>query len=305
VLFDGALYTSVRALIGPDRKSMKPASLALVGLVLLLTTTAFGQEAPEGTPPPTPAPAAAPPPPTAPPPATPEGAVGVTLPPPPLTPVAPEGQWVYTAQYGWVWMPSSEAYLYRPYDEYGDPFMFVYYPLGGWRWVAAPWVFGIGPHPYFGSYGWRHYGWYGQGWYGHTWYGYRSGYPRHYRGVVYVHERHGGGAWSPDRHVVAHVQSSPATPRGNVAHAVPSGNIAHVEHGVPAQRAAPVTRPAPVARPQNIVRPAPAARPQPVARPQPAARPQAVSRPSAPAPRPMRGGGGGHGGGGHGGGHHR
>src|SRR5262245_9047257 len=66
-------------------------------------------------------------------------------PPPPLPPPAPavaaapvapvvvaqppaaapiDGQWVYTEQYGWVWMPYAQAYTYVPAD--GDPMMYVY-----------------------------------------------------------------------------------------------------------------------------------------------------------------------------------
>jgi hypothetical protein len=93
--------------------------------------------------------------------------------PPPATAVAPPssaGQWVYTAQYGWVWMPYGTAYTYLPASAYPD--MYLYFPAYGWRWVVAPWVWGIGPRPYFGVYGWAQlrlchgYG---------RWYGYRGG----------------------------------------------------------------------------------------------------------------------------------
>src|SRR5689334_7360187 len=50
--------------------------------------------------------------------------------------------------------------------------MYVYYPAYGWRWVVAPWVWGIGPRPYFGFYGWARYGWYGHGF--GRWYGFRG-----------------------------------------------------------------------------------------------------------------------------------
>jgi hypothetical protein len=91
--------------------------------------------------------------------------------------VSPDGQWVFTQQYGWIWMPFGQSYTYAPTVAGGDPYMFVYYPAFGWRWIAAPWVFGIGPRPYFGVWGWHHYGWYGHGWYGHHWWGYREGWP--------------------------------------------------------------------------------------------------------------------------------
>lgn len=120
--------------------------------------------------PPVPQPEAAPPPPTespAPPPAfsAPEQRA--------VTPTA-AGQWVYTVQYGWVWMPYGDAYTYVPAGG-AAPDMYVYWPAYGWRWVVAPWLWGLGPHPYFGVYGWTRYGWYGRG-FGH-WYGFPRGGP--------------------------------------------------------------------------------------------------------------------------------
>ncbi len=84
------------------------------------------------------------------------------LPPPPSS--VPEGQWVYTAQYGWIWMPYADAFTYVPPSGYGAPYMYVYYPSYGWSWVVAPWVWGFGPWPYFGFYGAARFGWYGHGW---------------------------------------------------------------------------------------------------------------------------------------------
>lgn len=85
---------------------------------------------------------------------------------------APPGQWVYTEQYGWVFMPYADAYTYVPPDAGGEPSMYVYYPAAGWTWVAAPWVWGWGPGPFFGAYGpWR-FGWYRHGpwpYAGHRW----------------------------------------------------------------------------------------------------------------------------------------
>jgi hypothetical protein len=93
-------------------------------------------------------------------------------PPPPSTSPAPQpqvsaslppGQWVYTAQYGWIWMPYGDAYTYVPPNGYGTPYAYSYYPAYGWAWVAAPWVWGYGPWPYFGIYGAVSFGWYGAG----------------------------------------------------------------------------------------------------------------------------------------------
>jgi hypothetical protein len=76
----------------------------------------------------------------------------------------PAGQWVYTQQYGWIWMAYSDDYTHVPSDGYGEPYAYAYYPLYGWTWLAAPWVWGFGPWPTFGLYGPARFGWYGHGW---------------------------------------------------------------------------------------------------------------------------------------------
>jgi hypothetical protein len=83
----------------------------------------------------------------------------------------PQGQWVYTSQYGWLWMPYDNTYTYLP-PEGGVPDMYVYYPSVGWSWVVAPWIWGYGPVPYYGACGTVGFAWYGVGfghWYGYTW----------------------------------------------------------------------------------------------------------------------------------------
>ena len=116
--------------------------------------------------------------PTLSPPAPPE----TPAPPPEQAAVSDEaaatGQWVYTGQYGWIWMPYGDGYTYQPSDG-GSPDMYVYYPSVGWSWVVAPWVWGWGPQPYFGIYGTARFGWYGYG-YGH-WYGFRGAYANYGR----------------------------------------------------------------------------------------------------------------------------
>ncbi|HEY6004432.1 MAG TPA: hypothetical protein VIV57_16275 [Anaeromyxobacter sp.] len=78
---------------------------------------------------------------------------------------APAGQWIYTQQYGWIWMPYADAYTYAPANGYGEPYAYVYYPAHAcWTWVAAPWVWGFGPWPFFGVFGPARFGWYGHGW---------------------------------------------------------------------------------------------------------------------------------------------
>jgi hypothetical protein len=79
-------------------------------------------------------------------------------------PAVPAGQWVYTEQYGWVWMPYGDSYSYVPPDGQGEPYEYVYYPSSGWTWVGAPWIWGYGAWPYFGVYGPGRFGWYSHGW---------------------------------------------------------------------------------------------------------------------------------------------
>jgi len=76
----------------------------------------------------------------------------------------PAGQWVYTQQYGWIWMPYGDAYSYVPGNGVGQPYEYVYYPSYGWTWVGAPWIWGYGAWPYFGASGPARFGWYGHGW---------------------------------------------------------------------------------------------------------------------------------------------
>ncbi len=146
--------------------------------------------------PPAPPPESAPPPPPAtfaPPPqaarAAPPQAESVTLPP-------TDGQWVYTSQYGWVWMPYGARYTYLPVGG-AVPDMYVYYPAFGWRWVVAPWVWGLGPQPYFGVHGVVRFTWWGRGF--GRWYGFAPRYVG-WGGRGYW----GGGRWvAPHRVYVA------------------------------------------------------------------------------------------------------
>ncbi len=152
-------------------------------------------QANEPTPQPSPAPTQPSPAPTQPSPAPTQPPPPATQPlPPPTNPVpvppdqgpsaegaVPAGQWVYTTQYGWVWMPYGDAYTYAPPNG-AEPVMYVYYPAVGWTWVVAPWLWGWGPMPFFGFYGPWHFAWYGRGhWYGgrwNAWHGYRPAPPR-------------------------------------------------------------------------------------------------------------------------------
>ena len=81
---------------------------------------------------------------------------------PPSSP--PAGQWVYTDQYSWVFMPYGEAYTSVPPGDSGEPYMYLYSAAYGWTWFAAPWVWGWGPWPYFGTRGPWSFAWYAHGW---------------------------------------------------------------------------------------------------------------------------------------------
>lgn len=159
-------------------------------------------------PPPSEAP---PPPPMAPPPQTapPGAAAAPGQQAPAQGPAAPRpagtGQWVFTDQYGWVWMPYGDRYTYLPPDG-ATPSMYVYYPEAGWCWVVAPWLWGLGPRPYFVA-GPRFYLWFGVGL--GRWYGFAGPY-RHWGwpGRAYWH----GGGW----HGVNRVYGGPGPGRWRV-----------------------------------------------------------------------------------------
>jgi hypothetical protein len=123
------------------------------------------------------------------------------------------GQWVFTSQYGWVFMPFGDQYTYEGtvYDE--SPYSYVYYPSYGWTWLASPWLWGWGPYPYFGVGGPWGFGWY-RGLYrgGYGWGGYRGG---GLRGGGYAGARYGGGRY---------VGGGVAGPRGSVYYNHPGGS---------------------------------------------------------------------------------
>src|SRR5262245_53321183 len=124
---------------------MKLASHILLGIIALTpglaraqTVYSAGQVPGPGEPPPavqpaTVVPAELPPGPPAAPPSPPvqvqvqAGVVAVTPNPPPQ----PAGQWVYTQQYGWLWMPYGTQYTYEGSTTV-QPYSYVYYPSYGW-----------------------------------------------------------------------------------------------------------------------------------------------------------------------------
>jgi hypothetical protein len=176
-------------------------------------------------PPPDAPPEAAPPPPDGPPPeAPPPPPQAMPAPPSAPTPApvaAPAGKWVFTRQYGWLWIPYDRQFVYVPPDPQIFPEQFVYYPVYGWRWVVAPWVYGYGPQPWWGPGGVVVFSWYARpwfrvggywGWGGYHGWGYYRGWmgPRMWgargwaRAPVYY--RTGVG----DRHAVPAYRPAPA-----------------------------------------------------------------------------------------------
>ena len=150
-------------------------------LAVSFASVAFAQNAgpdEQAAQPPEGAPEGLPPPPESQPTAPPDAPAGVAA-PVEAGPAAPAtGQWVYTGQYGWVWMPYGQQYTYVPADQQVYPYEYVYYPVYGWRWVVAPWVYGWGPAPYWGGWGPRYYVWYSRPWFHrggyYGWGGYRG-----------------------------------------------------------------------------------------------------------------------------------
>jgi len=163
-------------------RSAVAVSAVLSAAILLWPGLSLADDTPQGVQPTEPAPTWTPPPPTEVSVASGEEVV--------VQQAAPSGQWVYTSQYGWVWMPYGTSYTYLPATG-STPNMYVYYPAVGWSWVIAPWVWGWGPMPWFGYAGWGGYPWYGYG-YG-TWYGYARPYAyAGWYGGGYYH----GGRWN-------------------------------------------------------------------------------------------------------------
>jgi len=132
---------------------------------------------------------------------------------PPPTP-AQTGQWVYTSQYGWVWMPYGSQYVSEGVYGSASPYQYVYCVSIEWSWVAEPWLWGWGVYPYFGVRGPYHFGWY-RGLYrsGHGWGHYRGGHPapRYSPGNRYPA---GGHGWSGGRYQITRPLASRSVSRG-------------------------------------------------------------------------------------------
>ena len=161
---------------------MKTKLTACLCFLLLGFGVARADEAlPQSVQPATPAPDMQPPAPPQQPPAPPVQAQGQAQPqmqqPVGSAQPASGGQWVYTSEYGWIWMPYGNQYTYEGTAADAYPYSYVYYPSYGWMWLAAPWVWGWGAYPYFGPRGPMGFGWYvGLHRAGYGWGGYRGGY---------------------------------------------------------------------------------------------------------------------------------
>lgn len=138
------------------------AGLASLVLGLSFTPAAFAQESPPQPAQPqqyAPAPQQSPPQQYAPAPQQ------YTPPPPqPAQPAAnswvysyPSGQWVYSSDRGWIWVPAGASATLVD----GVPYTYLYTAGSGWNWYVSPWGFG----PYrFGA--WARRPWYPPGWRG-------------------------------------------------------------------------------------------------------------------------------------------
>jgi hypothetical protein len=137
------------------------------------------------------------------------------------------GQWVYTQQFGWVWMAYGDAYTYAPPGGDGQPYQYVYYPAyAEWTWVVAPWVWGYGPWPYFGVYGPARFGWYGHGWW-------RTPGRWHYRPAPYRGPGFAGRGPGPMYRGGAGVRAAPYRGAFGARAGAPAGGIAPRAYGAP------------------------------------------------------------------------
>jgi hypothetical protein len=137
------------------------SAVVLSAALLLWPGIPLADDTPQGVQPTEPAPTWTPPPPTEVNFATGEEVV--------IQQGVPSGQWVFTSQYGWIWMPHGTSFTFLPTTG-SAPNMFVFFPAVGWSWVIAPWVWGWGPMPWFGFAGWGAYPWFGTGF--GTWHGF-------------------------------------------------------------------------------------------------------------------------------------
>ena len=158
------------------------SAVVLSAALLLWPGTPLADDTPPGVEPTEPAPTWTPPPPTE---VNLAGGEEVVV-----QQAVPSGQWVFTSQYGWIWMPHGNSFTFLPTNG-STPNMFVFFPAVGWSWVIAPWVWGWGPMPWFGFAGWNRFAWWGSGF--GTWHGFARPFAHAgWHGGGYFH----GGRWN-------------------------------------------------------------------------------------------------------------
>ena len=78
----------------------------------------------------------------------------------------PAGQWVFTHEYQWLWLPYDLQYAQvienaaQRFDYSAVAYEYAYHPAFGWHWVVAPWILRFGAVPYWGSLGPGRFAWY-------------------------------------------------------------------------------------------------------------------------------------------------
>jgi hypothetical protein len=88
----------------------------------------------------------------------------------------PDGQWVYTSSYGWIWVPADAA----TETVEGVPYAYLYTPHFGWTWYLSPWGWGTYHYGIWVTRPWRPVGWHHY-WVAHPHVIVRLGRPHHDR----------------------------------------------------------------------------------------------------------------------------
>jgi hypothetical protein len=78
-------------------------------------------------------------------------------PPPPAARRIAAGQWVYSDESGWMWVPAGASPSYVD----GVPYVYLYTRTHGWTWYVSPW----GPSRFYKG-AWVHRAWHPRGWRG-------------------------------------------------------------------------------------------------------------------------------------------
>jgi hypothetical protein len=122
-------------------------------------------------------------------------------PPPPAQWVYsyPTGQWVFTSEYGWLWVPAGAATSGAD----GVPYTYLYTPSYGWNWYVSPWGAGAYHYGLWVRHPWHPVGWRG-GWVAHPNVFVRLGGHAAFRGRAVVRGGYGGGHYGGGGHGGGH-----------------------------------------------------------------------------------------------------